>query len=232
MERKRGAKALHELHVISDGRLQPEALAEWAVAVHPMVDYIHLREKAMSARELLATAQQMLQAGVPPSKLVINDRIDLALAAGAGGVQLAWHSLPPAAVRGCAPGLRIGRSVHSREEAVEAGRQGADFCLYGHVFPTACKPGQEARGLEQLAEAVRWSRIPLIALGGITPDNAGTVLAQGAAGIAVMSGICGAPDPVAAARAYRAAVQRAAELAETPDMDQAQGTAGGEQTWM
>ncbi|WP_339255129.1 thiamine phosphate synthase [Paenibacillus sp. FSL P2-0136] len=222
---------LHEIHVISDGRLHPEKLAELAAAVHPMVDYIHLREKAMSARELLAAAQQMLQAGVPPSKLVINDRIDVALAAGAGGVQLAWHSLPPAAARGLAPGLRIGRSVHSQEEAAEAGRQGADFCLYGHVFPTACKSGQQARGLAQLAEAVRWSRIPLIALGGITPGNAGAVLAQGAAGIAVMSGICGAPDPVAAAMAYREAVHRdrAAELAEALDMAQTQGTAGGEQ---
>lgn len=170
---------MYKIHAVSDGRLMPEALAEWAVAVHSMVDYIHLREKAMSARELLAAAQQMLQAGVPPSKLVINDRIDVALAAGAGGVQLAWHSLPPAAVRGLAPGLRIGRSVHSQEEAAEAGRQGADFCLYGHVFPTACKPGQQARGLAQLAEAVRWSRIPLIALGGITPGNAGAVLAGG-----------------------------------------------------
>lgn len=211
---------MYEIHAVSDGRLQPDALAEWAAAVHPMVDYIHLREKAMSARELLAAAERLLYAGVPPAKLVINDRIDVALAAGAGGVQLAWHSLPPAAVRGFAPGLRIGRSVHSREEAAEAGRQGADFCLYGHVFPTACKPGQQARGLEQLAEAVRWSCIPLIALGGITPGNAGTVLAQGAAGIAVMAGICGAPDPVAAARAYRAAVNKAVELAKGLDIAQ------------
>lgn len=211
---------MYEIHAVSDGRLMPEALAEWAVAVHPMVDYIHLREKAMSARELLAAAARLLYAGVPPAKLVINDRIDVALAAGAGGVQLAWHSLPPAAVRGFAPGLRIGRSVHSREEAAEAGRQGADFCLYGHVFPTTCKPGRQARGLAQLAEAVRWSRIPLIALGGITPGNAGAVLAQGAAGIAVMSGICGAPDPVAAARAYRAAVNKAVELAKGLDIAQ------------
>ncbi|QUL56787.1 thiamine phosphate synthase [Paenibacillus tritici] len=228
MERKRGAKALHELHVISDGRLHPEALAELAAAVHPMVDYIHLREKSLSARELLAAAGMLLQAGIPPAKLVINDRVDVALAVGAAGAQLAWHSLPPAGVRGIAPGLRLGRSVHSREEAAEAGRQGADFCLYGHVFPTACKPGQQERGLEQLAEAVRWSRIPLIALGGITPDNAGAVLAKGAAGIAVMSGICGAPDPAAAARAYRAAVHQAAAQAEALNIVPAPGE-GGEQ---
>lgn len=205
---------MHELHVISDGRLPPGALAELAAAVQPMVDYIHLREKSMSARELLAAAEQILAAGVPPAKLVVNDRIDVALAAGAGGVQLAWHSLPPEAARSIAPGLRLGRSVHSAEEAVQAGQQGADFCLYGHVFPTACKPGLAARGLEQLEEAVRSSSIPLIALGGITPGNAGAVLAQGAAGIAVMSGICGAKDPAAAARAYRDALDRAAGEAE------------------
>lgn len=217
---------MYELHMISDGRLSPGALAGLAGAVQPMVDYIHLREKSMSARELLAAAEQLLAAGVPPAKLVINDRIDVALAAGAGGVQLGGHSLPPEAARSIAPDLRVGRSVHSAEEAAQAGQQGADFCLYGHVFPTACKPGLAARGLEQLAEAVRRSSVPLIALGGITPGNAGAVMAQGAAGIAVMSGICGAPDPVAAARAYREALHRAA--GETDVLGSAK-TKGGEQ---
>lgn len=212
---------LYELHVISDGRLPPGALAELAAAVQPMVDYIHLREKSMSAHELLAVAEQMLDAGVSPAKLVINDRIDVALAAGAGGVQLAWHSLPPEAARSIAPGLRLGCSVHSAEEAAQAGQQGADFCLYGHVFPTDCKPGLAARGLEQLAEAVRRSSVPLIALGGITPGNAGAVLAQGAAGIAVMSGICGAKDPAATALAYREALHRAAGEADAQDTVQA-----------
>ncbi|WP_256703752.1 thiamine phosphate synthase [Paenibacillus sp. FSL H8-0259] len=203
-------KVLKEIHLISDGRLNPEQFAGLAAAVHTMVDYIHLREKALSALELLAAAERLLQAGVPPSKLVINDRIDVALAAGAAGVQLAWHSLPPAKASGIAPGLRLGRSVHSPEEAARAGQQGADFCLYGHVFPTACKPGQRERGLEQLEVAVRSSSIPLIAIGGITPGNTGIVLSKGAAGIAVMSGICGATDPAGAAEAYRSSVQAAA----------------------
>lgn len=165
--------------------------------------------------------------GVPPSKLVINDRIDVALAAGAAGVQLAWHSLPPVGARGIAPGLRLGRSVHSQEEAARAGRQGADFCLYGHVFPTACKPGQRERGLAQLEVAVRCSSIPLIAIGGITPGNTRSVLSKGAAGIAVMSGICGATDPAGAAEAYRSSVQAAA-CAEVLNEAPAPGK-GGEQ---
>lgn len=154
---------------------------------------------------------KLLLAGVPATKLVINDRVDVALAACAAGVQLAWHSLPLSAARAAAPALRLGKSVHSLQEAEEAGRQGADFCLFGHVFPSVCKPGQQERGLAQLADAVRASCIPLIAIGGITPANTGLVIRQGAAGIAVMSGICSAKDPQAAARAYRTAVIQAEE---------------------
>ncbi|MNO36652.1 Regulatory protein TenI [compost metagenome] len=195
--------------MISDGKLDPGRFVSLAAAVYPLVDYFHLREKHRSALELLDMAKQLLLAGIPASRLVINDRLDVALAAGAGAVQLAWNSLPPAAARAAAPSLRLGRSVHSAAEAAEAGRQGADYCLFGHVFPTACKPGRQERGLGLLAEAVRSSRIPLIAIGGIDPGNAGQVIRQGAAGIAVMSGICGAADAVAAARAYRSAVQKA-----------------------
>jgi thiazole tautomerase (transcriptional regulator TenI) len=177
-----------------------------------LTDYIHLREKTMSARELMAVAAELLAAGVPAAKLVINDRIDVALAAGACGVQLAWHSLPPAAARTAAPRLRLGVSVHSSAEAAEAGRQGADYCMYGHVFPSVCKPGQTERGLQQLGEAVRSSLIPLIAVGGIEPGNAAVILEQGAAGIAVMSGIGSATDPAAAAAAYRQAVDKASSM--------------------
>jgi thiazole tautomerase (transcriptional regulator TenI) len=154
-------------------------------------------------------AGELIRAGVPPHQLVINDRLDVALAAGAAGVQLAWHSLPPGAARAAASvALRLGQSVHTVQEAEEAGEQGADYCLFGHVFPSVCKPGQQERGLTLLADAVRASRIPLIAIGGIRPDNAGQVLRQGAAGIAVMSGICSAKDPLAAAHAYRIAVNQ------------------------
>lgn len=180
-----------------------------AAVVHPLLDFIHLREKQLSARELLDITGKLLLAGVPASKLIINDRVDVALAACAAGVQLAWHSLPPAAARAAAPALRLGKSVHSVQEAAEAGRQGADFCLFGHVFPSVCKPGQQERGLAQLADAVCVCDIPLIAIGGITPANTGLVVRQGAAGIAVMSGICSAKDPLAAARAYRTAVIQA-----------------------
>ncbi|WP_232231559.1 thiamine phosphate synthase [Paenibacillus sp. HW567] len=218
---------LVEIHLISDGKQEQERLITLAASVHPLMDYIHLREKHLSARELLSLTERLIGAGIPAGKLIINDRLDVALASGAGGVQLAWHSLPPAAARAAAPGLRLGRSVHSAEEAAEAGEQGADYCLFGHVFATACKQGQQERGLGLLRAAVRSSRIPLIAIGGIEPGNADRIIRQGAAGIAVMSGICSSADPVAAAKAYRAAVQNYSGTAAVNIAESSGG--GGEQ---
>ncbi|MBT2292209.1 thiamine phosphate synthase [Paenibacillus albidus] len=198
-----------EIHLIMGGKLSLLQFARLAANVHEWVDYIHLREKSATARELLAAAKDMLSSGIPAAQLVINDRIDVALASEASGVQLGWHSLDPAVARLLAPGLRLGRSVHSAAEAEEAAMQGADYCLYGHVYPSASKPGQPAHGLALLAETVRRCPLPVIAIGGIGPGNAGEVMQQGAAGIAVMSGICGAGDPCSAARAIRLAVQGA-----------------------
>lgn len=195
-----------EIHLISEGKLPLKQWVETAVAAEVWVDYIHLREKHCSARELLTSAQVMVAAGIPVSKLVINDRLDVALAAGAAGVQLAWHSLAPHAARRIAPQLRLGRSVHSPEEAVKASRQGADYCLFGHVFSSASKAEQPARGLELLAETVQSCSIPVIAIGGISSNNAAQIIRQGAAGIAVMSGICGAENPYEAAKAIYKAV--------------------------
>lgn len=195
-----------EVHLISDGELPLEQWVEIAVAAEPWVDYIHLRKKHCSAKELLVSAQAMIAAGIPVTKLVINDRLDVALAAGAAGIQLAWHSLGPNAARRIAPQLRLGRSVHSPEEAVMASRQGADYCLFGHVFPTGSKVGQPARGLELLAETVQSSSIPVIAIGGISSDNAAAIIQQGAAGLAVISGICRAKNPYEAAKAIYNAV--------------------------
>ncbi|MRN52965.1 thiamine phosphate synthase [Paenibacillus monticola] len=197
-----------EIHVISDGKLPLRQFIEKIIVLHPLADYIHLREKHLSAGELLAAGEQLLEAGIPAPKLIINDRIDVAVALGAGGVQLAWHSLKPAAARALGPHLRLGSSVHSPEEASEAALQGADYCLFGHVYPSTSKPGQQERGLELLADVVRYSSIPVIAIGGIKPNNVVRVMEQGVAGVAVMSGICGAEDPLTAMNAYRTAMQR------------------------
>ena len=197
----------NEIHLISDGKLPVSKYISIAKAVHPLLDYVHLREKHLSARELMAAAEGLLQEGVPASKLIINDRVDVAAAIGARGVQLGWQSLNPAEVLKWAPHLRLGRSIHLPEEAEEASAQGAHFCMYGHVFASTSKPGQPERGLAKLAEVVHHSRIPVIAIGGIRPKHVPEIMKLGAAGIAVISGICGAMDPLIAAKAYRASMQ-------------------------
>ncbi|MGG6314143.1 thiamine phosphate synthase [Paenibacillus macerans] len=200
-----------ELHMISAQRIDISGLIRVAEAVLPFVDYIHVRDRQSSAKELLETVRRLQQSGVPPEKIVVNDRLDVALAAGAAGVHLAGHSLPPADARPLVPGMRMGCSVHSAEEAATAASQGADYCLFGHVYNSASKPGLPGRGLGLLAEAAQACPVPVLAIGGIRPDNAGDVIRSGAQGIAILSGLYHAanPNPAAQAEAYRAAIQAA-----------------------
>ncbi|WP_187355521.1 thiamine phosphate synthase [Paenibacillus tengchongensis] len=198
-----------ELHLISSGRTPISELLKVSAAVLPYVDYIHLRDKQLPANMQYEAVQEMRRAGVPVASIVVNDRLDVALAAGAGGVQLAGHSLPAAAVRPIATGIRLGCSVHSPEEAAAAAGEGADYCLFGHVYDSSSKPGFPGRGLVQLAEAVQACSVPVIAIGGIEPGNAGDVIRSGAHGIAVLSGIWHSPDPAGQARAYRSAMDTA-----------------------
>ncbi|MBY9080336.1 thiamine phosphate synthase [Paenibacillus sp. HN-1] len=198
-----------EIHLVSQGDMSLESLLAIAAEAHPFVDFIHLREKRRTAKELLRLVEEMSEQGVPLDKVIVNDRLDVGLACGAGGVQLAGHSLSVTAARRLAPGVRLGCSVHSPEEAAAAAKEGADFCLYGHVYATASKPGLPARGIGGLQAAVRACPVPVIAIGGISPEQAREVLRTGAAGFAVLSGICGAEDPASAARAYREAAEAA-----------------------
>lgn len=203
-----------ELHLISNGKLSLPQFADLVSGLHPHVQAIHLREKAKPAAELWAGVMELTTRGIPQNKIYINDRADVAWAAGAGGVQLAYHSLGPAETKRAFPTLRVGRSVHSVEEALEMEEQGADYLLYGHIFPTGSKPGLEARGLHALAEVAQKVKIPVIAIGGIGPEQVGAVLEAGASGIAVMSGIIDATDPAAMTKQYREALLQ-----------------GGKQTW-
>ncbi|MDF2922902.1 MAG: transcriptional regulator TenI [Paenibacillaceae bacterium] len=198
-----------EIHLIS-GPLDNGHFLAVASRVHHLLDYIHLRDKDATAGRLVQLAESLLDRGVPAPKLIINDRVDAALCAGAGGVQLAWHSLRPGPVKSRWPDLRVGCSVHSAQEAEEAFAQGADYVLFGHIYPSSSKPGLPGRGLGALQETVSRSCGPVIALGGILPGHVPAILRQGAAGFAVLSGIGSASDPVAAAWSYRRAAGRSA----------------------
>lgn len=197
-----------QLYIISNGRMFLREFADIAGKIHPLATAFHVREKTLSASELMVGVRLLLKAGVPTSKIIINDRVDVAWAVNAGAVQLAGHSLDVELVKCRFPGLRVGRSVHLLDEAVEAERQGADFLLYGHIFPSASKPGLPPCGLQALEEMAKKLRIPVIAIGGITPSNAPQVIRAGAAGVAVMSGILNADDPLSATKEYVMAIHR------------------------
>jgi thiamine-phosphate diphosphorylase len=135
---------------------------------------------------------------------VVNDRLDVALACGAGGVHLRSDSISPTAARSIAPeGFLVGRSIHSVAEA-EAYASSADYFIAGTVYPTASKPGQpRLLGPAGLAAIVRATSVPVLGIGGVTAGNLDKVVASGAAGIAAIGLFLSAPiaEAVASIRA-------------------------------
>lgn len=192
-----------QLHVISTGKQSKETLIEIIDWIHPSIDFIHLREKSWSARKLAAVVQQLVATGVPANKIIINDRVDVAHMMNCGGVQLAHHSMNVSEVKKSFPHLRVGCSVHSVKEAINKQKQKADYLLYGHIFSTLSKRGLAPRGIGNLQKIVKATHIPVIAIGGITPERTPSVIQAGASGVAVLSGILLADDPLEAVKRYR-----------------------------
>jgi thiamine-phosphate pyrophosphorylase len=177
-----------------------------AQAVQGGVGCVQLRDKHANTRELLAQAQA-LQAllrplGVP---LIINDRLDIALAVGAQGVHLGQSDMPPAIARRLLPPeMFIGWSVETPEQVRQAALEPVDYLGVSPVFDTPTKTdAAPAWGLAGLAQVRRMTALPLVAIGGIHAHNAAAVLAAGADGLAVVSAICAAPSPQQAASALR-----------------------------
>lgn len=168
---------------------------------------IQLRAKKVSAREAYLAGKEMRKLARDYGALFfVDDRIDLALALDADGVQLGPEDIPIEVAREIAPNLLIGASVYSLEEAIEAERKGADYLGAGAVFPTPTKPEARVLGLEGLKEIVKRVKIPVVAIGGITRDNAREVMETGADGIAVISAVMGADDVKKAARELRSII--------------------------
>ena len=151
------------------------------------VDMAQIREKDLEAGDLYDLARAAWTPG--RGKLLVNSRVDVALAAGAGGVHLPSSAPAPRSFRGIVPpGFIFGVSCHSAKELRAAEQEGADFAVFGPVFETPSKRAYgPPQGLERLREACRAARIPVLALGGVTLENARACLDSGAAGIAGIS---------------------------------------------
>lgn len=179
-------------HFVTDRRrfgLAADALVETARrAARRGADVIQVREPDLTDAALVALVRRVVAAlDGSAARVLVNDRADIAVAAGAAGVHLRGDSPPASRVRAVVPaGFVIGRSVHTLDEIDAAGRDGAcDYLMFGTVFRSAGKPpGHSAAGLEQLAEACRRSPVPVIAIGGMTAEREPDVARAGAAGLA------------------------------------------------
>lgn len=195
----------YSLYVITDQRTAGgRSLVEVVqVAIRGGATVIQLREKEASTRKMLSLGRQLQEltrrVGLP---LIVDDRVDLALALQAEGVHLGQDDMPAEVARKLiGPDRILGVSARSVAEAKEAEAAGADYLGVGDIFGTPSKLDAGAPiGLERFAEIVRSVSIPVVGIGGVTLENAPLVMQSGAAGVAVISAVIGAPDPEAAAR--------------------------------
>jgi thiamine-phosphate pyrophosphorylase len=192
----------------------PASVAEAVALAGKLVEggacVVQLRVKRGSMRGFVELARALVAAVAVP--LIVNDRLDVALVAGAAGVHLGQDDLPLAAARRAASsaGLLIGVSTHDPRQAAEAAGAGADYLGFGPIFATTTKENPDpVQGLEGLALAVRAAGdIPVVAIGGIRPEHAAAIAATGAAAACAISAVNGAPDVVVAARQVADAFMR------------------------
>ncbi len=171
-----------------------------AAAVKGGVHAVQLREKDLSASELVALGRSLQQAIAGHAIFLVNDRADVAAALGADGVHLPENGLPAQAARLLLPHPRlVGRSVHSVEGALKAAAEGVDYLVFGNVYETGSHPGFPAAGIPRLQEVVSAVAVPVLAIGGVTAARVSELRAAGAAGVAVISAVLGVRDPRKAA---------------------------------
>ncbi len=200
--------AAWRLYLVTDRRLAGDRTIDDVVlaAVRGGVTAVQLREKEMPARELVAAARRLRSLLAPfRVPLIINDRVDVALAAGADGVHVGQSDIACEDVRRLAgPDFLVGLSVETMEQALAAEELDVDYLGISPIFITPTKTDTGAAwGLHGLAALRARSRHVLVAIGGINASNAGDVVRAGADGVAVVSAICASADPEAAARHLR-----------------------------
>ena len=189
---------------VRDG--QSGLIARASAAVQGGATCVQLRLKDVAARDLVGVARELIKTVNVP--VIVNDRADVAIAAGAAGVHLGPDDVPVSAVRSISPpGFFIGASVGSDQEAPLA--EGADYVGVGPVFATGSKHDAGIPiGLTEFRRLADLTGLPAIAIGGISPENARSAIDAGATGIAVISSIFGVSDPLIAAEALASAIGR------------------------
>lgn len=191
------------LHLVTGPHHPWQQVVETVKVALPWIDRVHLRMKGCPGKQIYLWGKRLIEKGrVPPEKLIINERVDVALALDCGGVHLPENSIPPVAeVRSLLrEGMRLGCSVHSVHAADLAASEGADYLFFGHIYPTASKPGLPPRGLKQLQQVVEAVDIPVIAIGGVIAERVPEIMNTGCAGVAVISAILGQSEPQKAAQ--------------------------------
>ena len=179
---------------------------------------IQIREKDLPACDLLAMAKELRVLTARRALLFINDRVDVALAVNADGIQLGENSLPVKEVRHLSNDrLIIGRSVHDVTGAAEAQARGANFLISGTIFPSKSHINYEATGLKLLQDLRTLVRIPYLAIGGITSQNIAMAINAGASGAAIISAISESHDVEAEAREVVNAVTYARDYSTNLD---------------
>lgn len=201
-------RALPRLHLVTSDEVLADAVfidrARAVLDAHGADVALHVRGHGHTGRALHDVAAPLARrARDAGAVLLVNDRLDVALTTAAHGVQLGRRSLPVEVARALlgADGL-IGYSAHRVREAVEAVEAGADFVVLGPVHATPSHPGRDGAGPGLVAEAVRVVAAPVLGIGGITPERVPELMAAGARGVAVLSGVWAASDPVSAAGRY------------------------------
>jgi thiamine-phosphate diphosphorylase len=197
-------RPLPRLHAITDARIR--ALDDFGVraaaiaAAGPAVA-LHARDRNASGAALAALAARIGALAAPPeAQLAVSARPDIAAACGAHGVQLGAGDLAPADARAVAPRCWIGVSVHDEDAARAARDAGVDLLLAGTIFESASHPGRPGAGLGFIERVARLG-VPVIAIGGMTPERARPAREAGAWGVAAITGLWDAADPAAAALA-------------------------------
>ena len=183
-----------KLYVITDRRLKPE-VESVKEALEGGATSIQLRIKNAPTREMIEIGKEIRKLTEEYDALYfVDDRVDVALATNADGVQLGLEDMPISLARDIAPNLVIGASVYSLEEALHAEKEGADYLGAGSVFPTSTKKDVRVIGIEGLRRIVESVKIPVVAIGGINHENVKEVLKTGVDGVAVISAIMGAEN--------------------------------------